>query len=213
MSNRMLLKTMVALLLGSVSACVEVVEPRTPLDSTLDGETIFRGLVFGEGPVAEIFPEVWGRVAAEPPSWTPEQREAARVIKRELITDIKRADPSFFERFHASMRSGQHVRIARAMDESAALFTAVVEARSGKLSKTERDEMGACVAITLAVAGNVLLVVNLAAFGNVAAYVNAVYDQNFFWSSPHDQGGTGDSGAGNSALQRDQVVQIIADRL
>jgi SdpC family antimicrobial peptide len=91
---------------------------------TLDGEQLYRGLFFGEEPVARFFPEMWGGSSQKDEKWTPEHQVAFSTWKREVIAHIQQADPTFFTRFRTEVTSGQHRRIARIMDESETLLTA-----------------------------------------------------------------------------------------
>ena len=214
MLRRILAVPVLALVAAGFAACADgggttPLAPEPSPAASLSGEAIFRGLVFGEGVVAQKFPEVWGRITVDDASWTLEQRQAAIAVKRDLIADMRGADPTFFDRFRADMTSGQHLRIARAMDESGVRFTAAVEARTGGVRPTAGDARGTCV--TLAVLGNVVAVVNLAGAWNVAVYANAVYNENVFWGAEQQRSTA--SSIRDGGLRRDEMVQMIATRL
>jgi SdpC family antimicrobial peptide len=206
MRSRIRALPILALLVAGLNGCVEVLEPGARLQGPLDGETIFRGLVFGEAPVAGIFPEIWGQVSPVDIQWTAEQHQAVEAAKTELVARMETADPSFFARFHAALTSGRHVRIARALDESAVLFTAAVGSRASHPSDAGRTGMELnyiCLILFCEAA------VNRAATSSPAIWLSAA----IFWEVEHDQGGSSSTIASGSRLRRDEVVQMIATRL
>jgi SdpC family antimicrobial peptide len=186
--------------------------PSAPEETRFTGEEVFRGLVFAEGPVAQRVPELTAPIRAEQPDWDEEQRAVVAGWRRELVGDMRALDASFFDRFGEAMQSGEHLRIAAALDESRDLYRRVVDRRGAGASGGGADAgdgeidagngTGAC--ITLAVAANVAAVVNVAAAWNIAYYQNAVYDEHWFWPAVRTV---------NAALAREQAVQLIADRL
>jgi SdpC family antimicrobial peptide len=183
-----------------------------------DGETLFRGLVFGEGEVAKAFPEIWGGKKIDDPSWTAEQRDAVVKVKTELIADMRTADPGFFDRYAGALQSGDHLRIERMLDESGKLFRQVADSRiTTSQSGNRGSATGTCIV-------DVLFVV-VALFINVAAGLNFVVDANFvvaanlvyytdaFWGDGNDGGDPIDKPPLMTKLQRDQVVNMLAVRL
>jgi SdpC family antimicrobial peptide len=98
----------------------------TASQSPMDGETIFRGLVLDDGPVAKLFPEIWQdpqvvayvRLANQHSS--KEQRAAAR---QKLVDLVRKQSPTFFDRFAAEMQSGDPVRVEAALGEMTNLLT------------------------------------------------------------------------------------------
>jgi SdpC family antimicrobial peptide len=177
-------------------------DPATAARKRLSGEEVFRGLVLGEGTVAEQFPEVWGSFSHR--QFTLEEREAHERTKAQLVADIRQADPTFFDRFGAAMQSGDHLRIERAMDESAVLVKQAVQGRMP--AAASRDNRGGT-CVTFAIAANIAAVVNAIGAWNVAVTSNWVYNENYLW----DDGG--ESAWSGSQLGRDQVIDMIATRL
>lgn len=177
-------------------------EPASAARKRLSGEEVFRGLVFGEGTVAEQFPEVWGSFSQH--TFTPEQREAHALAKAQLVEGIRQADPMFFDRFGEALQSGDHLRIERAMDESEALVKQAVQERMPSAATLD-NRGGTC--ITFAIAANIAAVVNAIGAWNVAVESNWVYNENYFWDSG------GESAWSGSQLGRDQVIDMIATRL
>lgn len=68
------------------------------------GATIFRGLFFGQGPVAKIFTDLPARPARANDRGTDA-----------FVSLIEHKDPQFFGRFGKAMQSGDPVRIDRAL--------------------------------------------------------------------------------------------------
>jgi SdpC family antimicrobial peptide len=133
-----------AIFVLAVSACAGGDQP-TAIRERLSGEKIFRGLILGEGPVAEHFPEVWPHR-----DFTLEERERRERTAAQLVEHIRQADPTFFDRFGAATQSGDHLRIERALDESTALVKQAVQERG--LSTASRGErVGTCITVAAVV--------------------------------------------------------------
>jgi SdpC family antimicrobial peptide len=81
--------------------------PQRNAGTPYDGETLFRGLFFGSGPVAAKIPTV-GKVAPYFPS-------DYRNLENQIIKNIQGKDPGFFDRFAKEIQSGDRVRIAAAI--------------------------------------------------------------------------------------------------
>ena len=86
-----------------------------------DGETIFRGILLNDGPVAKLFPEIWGSSRLAPYLKQAEDRASATEIA------AAKQDPTFFDRFGTEMRSGDHIRIQLALKESSTRLQKEVE--------------------------------------------------------------------------------------
>jgi SdpC family antimicrobial peptide len=184
-----------------------------------DGETLFRGLIFGEGEVAQAFPEIWGGKKIDDPSWTAEQREAVVKTKALLISDMRTADPGFFDRYAAALQSGDRLRIERMLDESGKLFRQVADSRiTTSQSGNSGSASGTCIIevlfVVVAVFINVAADLNFVTAWNFVLNRNLVYNTEAFWGG----GGGGITDPGDDQqlvmrLQRDQVVNMLAVRL
>jgi SdpC family antimicrobial peptide len=99
-----------------------------------DGETIFRGLYFGRGPVAELFPEIWKqeRFLERKKLLTPEEERRIAEIQDKIIARIREKDNGFFDRFQRAMQSSDHLTIQKNLDEATALTLSVVRQETGK---------------------------------------------------------------------------------
>lgn len=71
-----------------------------------DGEALYRGLFFGEGPVATLFPELTTDVVVS------QQMAAAR---SRLVSRIGTDDPAFFTRFAKLINSGNPLRVRQGL--------------------------------------------------------------------------------------------------
>ena len=192
-----------------------------------DGETLFRGLVFGEGEVAKAFPEIWGGKKIDDPRWTAEAREAVVQAKAALISDMRTADPGFFDRYGAALQSGDRLRIERMLDESGKLLRQVADSRiAAAQSGAPGDANGTCIFVAIGgflvvfvvVAGviNVFGGLNFVVDANFVVAANLVYNSNAFWGGGGGGGGGGDPIDDQPLmmqLQRDQVVNMLALRL
>lgn len=80
-----------------------------------DGVTIFKGMFFGDGPVAKHFPEVWNSARVKRIKSNLDARELAAYnkAKSEVINSIGKRDPSFFRNFGRAMQSGSQVQVAK----------------------------------------------------------------------------------------------------
>jgi SdpC family antimicrobial peptide len=84
----------------------------------MSGEDLFKGCFFGVGPGAAFFPEVW-----ENPQVKARMESATRGVPRQevaafAVAHIREKDAGFFDRFGRDLQSGDHVLVARALEES-----------------------------------------------------------------------------------------------
>lgn len=96
-----------------VDAPAGTVQPRS---LKYDGETIFRGVFFGSGPVAGLISE-----AIDPRMRALYLQNAAELngMAEVAIARITSEDPLFFSRFAQDVQSGNRSRISRALSEAA----------------------------------------------------------------------------------------------
>src|SRR5215471_2582610 len=81
--------------------------PQRTSATPYDGQTLFRGLFFGSGPVAAKVPTVT-KVA---PYFPAEYKS----VESQVIKYLQTRDPTFFDRFAKDIQSGDRVRIAAAI--------------------------------------------------------------------------------------------------
>lgn len=105
------------------------------------GEKLFGDLAFREGVFAELYAEMG--VRQQPNRLTPQKQAARERSKATLVANMRQADPAFFDRFGVEVQSGNHLRVERALRESAALVRKVSPKREltamGSTDNTESD--------------------------------------------------------------------------
>jgi len=162
---------------NATSPVVESVETTSP--PAEDGRTTFRGLFFGQGPVAhdlvgnKDFAILADNIAANS---TPEAFEAADHILDVIATD----NPGFFEEFNEDARSGQPHRLATALKDGG---TKLIDAGATVTETDVSPNCGLWVFVGAAVvhaAGAVTAAV-AAVTVTVVAGANFIYAQNKFF--------------------------------
>lgn len=99
--------------------------PRLPY--VFDGETLFKGLFFGQGPVAALFPEITERLKSIKP--TPE----ADLFVTQVIARLRQHDRSYFDRLAAGLQSGDHLAIEATMDHASRVFLKALQEEVGAI--------------------------------------------------------------------------------
>ena len=128
-----------------------------------DGETLYRGLAFAQGPVAALFPEF---ASLPPPS-----AEAIAIVDR-IVTRIRSIEPSFFPRFASAIQKGDRVRIRAAIDNARTITEQAIQQEFGA-SNQAKPTGPDCIFIS------VVLVVTAAGVVALLAVVSAVTVVNF----------------------------------
>lgn len=95
------------------------------------GEDLFKGLLLGQGPVADLFPEVWNDVKEfREQAIPPEEFEKAQLAMSDyadaMIETIAAEDPGFFDAFAAEIQSGDHLRVESAVYDGAEKLVDVI---------------------------------------------------------------------------------------
>lgn len=88
------------------------------------GKTIFEGLFFAKGPVAEQFPEIWNneKVGKHLSQMSSDEASQAEEIQEKIVRWIRSEHPDFFEEFGAAMQSGNHVKIRRTLEQTSSML-------------------------------------------------------------------------------------------
>jgi SdpC family antimicrobial peptide len=172
----------------------------------------FAGVLLGEGPVADLFPEVWANPqyleAIE--QLKPGQRDLARVARLRLLAEIEARHPALLSEFAESLSSGDPVRVDRALRKGAAAMMETAAAVRGvdPQAAHRAGPGGDCVIVVvyrLAFAiSELAAAVNVAAAINVAVAVNA-----FTYMNIHTQ----EEVAPNASLRQEMYVALIVERL
>ncbi len=169
-------------------------QSRVQAAKKVSGEEAFRALFFAQGPLAEQFPSLRAQSAKPPASLQPSIDN--------LIAQMRATDAGFFDKFGRDITSGKRARVQNALESAQSLMEKVAVANRGGPDQVATG--GDCVwafavvVVTLAAAGNVAYAVNAVRTGNVA------WNRNWFWSAPNDS---------TSTLQRERWVDEIATTL
>ena len=149
------------------------------------GEQIFRGVLFGEDPVAHLFPEVWSSEQVSEQLNTKEKVVAWDAVKEQVVTHVKATDPTFMDEFGVEMQSGEHLRIEAALKEASQKITTAMQSlgamnSDGSLSTEYQGDMACSVAVVCVAAVAVAVwkwvaVVDVAAVAVVAAVALAIW--------------------------------------
>ena len=136
-----------------------------------DGETLFRGLFFRQGPVAQRLPNL--SIAPRAPAG----QEIATLDT--LIAKMRQTDPQFFNRFATGIQSGNRVKVLAAIKDAQTVFDNVLTAAYHARAVVNPDTgdclfLAAVLAVVLVVAGAGVLVVVVAGAA-VLVYV-------YFWA-------------------------------
>jgi SdpC family antimicrobial peptide len=125
-----------------------------------DGESLLRGLFFGQGPVAQQHPEL---------ALTRVEGADAKAMTDRLVADVKRQDPRFPARFAVEVQSGDRVRVRAAVSEAADLLRQAVTRAYGVTPESR----------AASVQGNATLIAALIAAAAVVLWVYvAIYVVN-----------------------------------
>lgn len=83
------------------------------------GEQLYRGLLFGDGPVAEVIPQVRDHYRVTNFVTTVEELQLVRATQDRIISAIDETAPEFFRDFRSMIRSGDHFMVQKALREAA----------------------------------------------------------------------------------------------
>lgn len=83
--------------------------------TAFDGETVFRGVFFGRGPVAERLNQV-----GKPPT------EQLANVEQDVIRTLREGDATFFDHFATEMQSGDDFRVKDELDSVRPIATAAL---------------------------------------------------------------------------------------
>ncbi|MGY2610614.1 sporulation delaying protein family toxin [Bacillus pretiosus] len=172
------------------------------------GEEIFRGIIFGEGEVAKLFPQIWTEELLEEAN-SKEQKQAIDAV----VLEMKSVDSNFFNELKSAIDTKNSLEINNAFEKGGAVLDNALKNMDAKLTNVEEvqknDGTGRCVAfytfyVTAAAVQTAALGISLGAVNNVglANYVY-VYNQYEYWGR---SGGTSD-------LEKEKFIQEISDQL
>lgn len=188
-----------ALASGCTDAPIAGVETETVQYAKLSGEELFRGLMLGDGAAAGALPEVWQNPAMQGARAASSAAELASQTQMQeyIFAFIGDADPAFFERFRASMTSGNPVALR------AAIADAGMRTRDALLSHPDPEVGAAVKGTTGGKVGDpeVNCVVVIVAYAAVLVW-------DWYWGPDSEQEINPDSN-----LRQDEFVHMVSQRL
>lgn len=190
-----------ALASGCADAPIAGVGTESVQYAKLSGEELFRGLMLGDGAAAGALPEVWQNPAMRSARSASSAAELASqtTMQQYIMGFIGGTDPEFFERFRATMTSGNPVALR------AAISDAGVRTRDALLSHPDPAVRAAATGTTGTELGdpeaNCVVV--------IVAYA-AVLVWDWYWGPDRKKGV---EVAPASGLRQDEFIQLVAQRL
>lgn len=85
------------------------------------GRSLFKGIVLGQGKVAQQIPEIRDFTKVSTVARSEKQRKAIRQFNMDLLRKIEDIRPAYFGKFRNVMRSGDRVRIQNTLDEASSV--------------------------------------------------------------------------------------------
>lgn len=170
--------------------------------SKYSGQTLFEGLLLGQGPVSKLFPEIW----------TPEllkkvNTKTEKNVDKFIIKEMNKLDPSFFNRFKEQITSGNQLKIDKIMKEGSLLFEKVLEKNKAEKRAVISDSASGMCMVGFQVYTYALYVQIGGAVETVVAVAGVyVYAGTKFW-------GPKSAKAESSSLEKDIFVDTVANRL
>lgn len=174
--------------------------PQRAEASTYTGEQIFRGLIFGEAPVAGLFPEFWSSDNTLQALSTQAQIDSWNALKEGVVSTIKAQSPNFMNQFGTRIQSGDPVQV------QAALVNAGHRTRIAMQDLGYLDDQGNIVTGTLNLGSPVFVAVAAAVYAVVAAILVVFIFEII--KNLHGPGGEGDT-----AYYREWAISLISTRL
>ncbi|MFP2904936.1 sporulation delaying protein family toxin [Pyxidicoccus sp. 3LFB2] len=95
---------------------------------TLSGHNLYKGMVFGVGPAAHHFDDLWQRPELKSKLEGADLQAKRDTAAEAIIAKIAQQDPTYFERFANDLRSGDHLAIDRLLTETKERTFAAAEA-------------------------------------------------------------------------------------
>ncbi|WP_338553836.1 sporulation delaying protein family toxin [Paenibacillus sp. KS-LC4] len=194
---------MVAVFIMTSSSAIAA-SPGSTAKTKFNGETIFRGLVFGQGEAAKLLPDIWTKDLLSKVN-TPE----AATVANNVVASIKKLDPTYFNTLEKAAYSGNHIQVRAALNRGGELIEKAFQGSqvSNPQVGTGTGDCAAVVAGYLYYAGAVFTtgaavthVAVITAGGAVAAYL-VVVGGKYFWTSS--------ASAQESSLKQDMLVNSV----
>lgn len=167
-----------------------------------DGETLYRGLVFGQGEVAKTLPEVWTDERIKEAS-----KKETKEVSDAVIKAMKENDPKYFDELQKAVYSGDPIKIKSSLEKGGKLLTSSVQVVEDKKELGAGE--GRCAAVgwvaylgaAVTTVAGVTHAVVVTAGGGVVAYLYVVTEKEFWGSSRADS---------QSNLKQEVLIDKIA---
>jgi SdpC family antimicrobial peptide len=169
----------------------------------LSGESIVRGLFFGEGRVGKLIPEIWGEKSFVEQASNAEQAIQYRRVEERALAAMRTNDPDL-SRFSSVMQSGDRLAIDAAVRSAAGAVLSAFRADPAMSTQLGTADLAPTIDVdTYAFATLVFFVVAFLAILAVAAAAGPkVHGTN-----------PAASAAAMPSLQHDEFVDMLATRL
>lgn len=164
------------LLITILSGFSQAQHPQNSL-AEYDGKTIFKGIAFGQGPVSDLFLDIW----TEEQKQTNNSKESLK-ITGQILNEMETLDPEFFDEFEQGIKSGVHTTTYQVIVKGSELFQKAVESLNFNTLVPDNNAEGACLAMAAAAVGIVYVtgvyVLNAVVAANGIAIGNVVVAKN-----------------------------------
>lgn len=168
------------------------------------GEDIFKGLVFGQGEVAKIFPEVWSKDMLKQANEEENQKLVTKVLD-----EMKKIDGSFFIQLENAVKSSNYISVDRALSTGGELLLKAIQAL--ELDLKESDPItGTCVAVFVVLTAAIF--VSYVGAVHTAAIDIQVYAAVAYWTEVA-AAKSKSSANGTSQLEKEMIVGKIIRNL
>ncbi|WP_052659530.1 MULTISPECIES: sporulation delaying protein family toxin [Bacillales] len=163
------------------------------MDKTYSGEEIFRGVLLGQGPVAEMFKEMW-------PDEIRKQANNEANIKftNDIIKQMKKEDPTYFNSLKKAIYSKDYLKTQNLFHQGAKKFIQIAEEKN-KVEIARNGDLGDAHA-------QGLTAVLVAGITMVAIYSHAALLTFYLWAAA---AGPGLSSATNKLENEKMVHDVI----
>ncbi|MFC4077211.1 sporulation delaying protein family toxin [Salinithrix halophila] len=174
------------------------------------GKEIFAGLVFAQGPVAKLFPEVWTDDVLE----KAKDPKSTAFVNR-LLDRIESKDPSYFNELQAAIQAKDHVKVDASLAKGGELLDQAMKEENATIVNVDNGTGNGRCAVAYAVAAIGAAVV----YSHVAAVTVVAAGFAYLYAAAHTKvkvksgaPGRDDEGYGDSLL-REQYIDNIVTRL
>ncbi|HDX9529914.1 MULTISPECIES: sporulation delaying protein family toxin [Bacillus] len=160
------------------------------------GEEIYKGVVFGQGPVTKIIPQVWDEEKIE----MANSKESKKIINT-IISEMKAKDSTYFKRFEQSFKTKDLSVIKQEFENGSTLLKDTIESQDLIAQTNENTPLNNT--------GNIVVLSGPVSLSNIQALylINPVILNNVYNVSVL-------SGLGsNSEFEKEKLIQDISNSI